>query len=581
MSRWTYLPPRLVILGLITLALWASADPLTEMIVVNSIENRTGGKVDVAQLRCSLGNQKLYLKEVVLSDPDDASRNLLQADMAYLNFDADALWRRQLVVTDGQTSRLMFGTPRAPAGPKALDLTNEKLPASDFVPDTTQELGQAWVDSLILPNNQLTKVAELETTQANDRIVASWDKELQQIAQTVIEIKKLTADLNDLASHDQSANNPLRRKWQGNSYIRLQNMETQNENVAAKLETLRERLRNDVATIEAAQQVDAQKISKSVTAMKLDGDQLSNLLLADMHSDFVNQSIEMLKWFRNARPEISRDFAPKSKRGVDVHIKGTKAAPSCLVKKIEINGEGRLLGQHFDFSGNAYNLSTEPELLDEPARFEIHAQGQQHAAVACTFDYADEKPVDTIKITCPELNLGEQILGDKESLQLTLGDSNKISAEVNLTSAGDKIAGTIKLRYTDVALHVDSLNHFAGGRVAALQMNEGVTAIRNFESVITITGDDSKVVFESQSDLGQQFASAINKTLKRRTGNTIQQQLDALQAVKTQAVDQLQSRVETQLQRLQAAISGNQSRIANLESATKVQNGLRGLRRFE
>ena len=581
MSRWTYLPPRLVILVLISLALWASADPLTRMIVVNSIENRTGGKVDVTQLRCSIGNQKLYLKEVVLSDPDNASRNLLQADMAYLDFDANALWRRQFIVTDGQTSRLMFGTPRSMATPKSLAEAQEQPPVTDLMADTTAEIGQAWLDSLVLPNNQLTKVGELQTTQANERIVASWDQELQQVAQSVVEIKKLTADLNEVASHDQSANNPLRRKWQGNSYIRLQEMETQNKSVSAKVKTLRERLRNDVATIERAQQADAQKISKSVTAMKLDGDQLSNLLLADVHAGFVNQSIEMFKWFRNARPEISRDFAPKSPRGVDVHIKGTKATPSCWVKKIEINGEGRLLGQHFDFSGNAYNLSTEPELLKEPATFEFHAQGQQHAAVACTLDHSDQEPVDTIKITCPELKLGEQSLGDKNSLQLTLGDSNKVSAEVNLTSAGDQIAGTIKLRYTDVALHVDSLNSFAGGRVAALQMNEGVTAIRNFESVITISGDHDKIVFESQSDLGQQFASAINKTLQKRSGNSIKQQLDSLQAIKTQAVDQLESRVESQLQRLQAAISGNQSRIANLEAATETHNGLRGLRRFE
>ena len=50
MSRWSYLPSRLVILGLILLALWASADPISQMIVVRSIENRTGGKVEVAQL---------------------------------------------------------------------------------------------------------------------------------------------------------------------------------------------------------------------------------------------------------------------------------------------------------------------------------------------------------------------------------------------------------------------------------------------------------------------------------------------------------------------------------------------------
>ena len=580
MSRWTYLPPRLVILGLISLALWAGADPLTRMIVIGGVENRTGAKVDVAQLRCSLGNQKMYLKELVLADPDDATRNLLQADMAYLEFDSNALWQRELVITDGQTSRLMFGTPRVPTQRKPA-LAQDESPATEQVTNTTKRLGQAWLDSLILPNNQLTKTDDLETAQATQRIVAAWDSELKQVAQTVVEIKQLTAGLNELATHDQSDNNPLRRKWQGNSYIRLQDMETQNQNVAAKVESLRKRLQSDIATIEQAEKVDAQKISNSLTAMELDGDQLSNLLLADLHADFVNQSVEMFKWFRNARPEISRDFAPKSQRGVDIAIKGTKPNPGCWIKKIEINGEGRLLGQHFDFSGNAYNLSTEPELLEEPATFEIHAQGKQHAAVACTLDQSNENSVDTIKISCPQLNLGERTLGDKDSLQLTLGNANKVSAEVDLTSSGDQIAGTITLHYSDVALHVDDMNNFAGGKAAALQMNEGVTEIGSFKSVIRISGDQHKVAFESQSDLGRQFAKAINKTLQRRTGNSIQQKLDKLQAIKTQAVNQLQSRVENQLQQLQAVISSNQTRIANLETVTKAQNDLRGLRRFE
>jgi len=471
MSRWSYLPSRLVILGLILLALWASADPISQMMVVRSIENRTGGKVQVAQLRCSIGKQKLYLKDLVLSDPEHASRNLLQADMAYLDFDASALWRRQLVVTDGQTSRLMFGTPRS-SGQSETFAQTDKENATKWVGSSTEKLGQTWIDNLVLPNKKLSKITELQTTQANKRIVEVWGQRLQQMAKTVVDIKKLTAELNQLAVEDQSANNPLRRKWQGASNSRLQEMETQNTKVAVQIESLREQLREDVAAIEQAHVADVQKVSSSITALKLDGDQLSDLLLEELHADFVNQSVDLFHWFRQVRPEISSDFALKPQRGVDIPIKGSVARPDCWVKKIEINGEGRLLGQHFDFSGNAYNLSTEPELLDEPATFEIHAQGKQHAAIICKLDRTQTEPIDSVKITCPELSLGERTLGHENSIQLTLGGANKVFAEVDLKSVGEQVSGTIKLRYSNVALHVDSLNDFAGGRVAALQMNE-------------------------------------------------------------------------------------------------------------
>ena len=583
MSRWSYLPSRLVILGLIFVALWASADPISQMMVVRSIENRTGGKVEVAQLRLSLGNQKLYLKDLVLSDPEHASRNLLQADMAYLDFDASALWHRQLVVTNGQTSRLMFGTPRSSGQSEMLSPADKENETSRGVTSSTEELGQTWIDNLVLPNNKLSKITELQTTQANKQIVAAWGQRLQQMAKTVVDIKKLTAELNQLAVEDQSANNPLRRKWQGASSSRLQEMETQNRSIAVQMESLREQLRKDVAAIEQAHVADVQKVTSSITALELDGEQLSDLLLEELHAGFVNQSVELFQWFRKVRPEISNDFAAKRQRGVDIPIQGSLARPDFWVKKIEINGEGRLLGQHFDFSGDAYNLSTEPELLDEPATFEIHAQGKQHAAIFCKLDRTQAEPIDSVKITCPELSLGERSLGHENSIQLTLGDSNKVFAEVDLKSVGEQVSGTIKLRYSNIALHVDSLNDFAGGRVAALQMNEGVAAIDNFESVITISGDQNKIVFESQSNLGKRFATAMNSTLKQRTGNTIQQQLDELLVLKKQIVDQLQSQVENQLEQLQAAISNNQTQIAKLESVTKSSDGdqLRGLRRFE
>ena len=579
MSRWTYLPPRLVILGLILVALWASADPISRLAVVRSIENRTGGKVDVSQIRCSISNQKIYLKELVLADPTHSDRNLLQADMAYLDFDASALWRRQLVITGGQTSRLMFGTPRSNVQSESLLEPVEKRTGSNLVVNSSEALGQVWLDNLVVPDNPISASVDLQTINANQRVVAFWDQELKQVAKTVVDIKELAAELNELAFEDQSANNPLRRKWQGASSNRLSEMETQNKNVATEVERLRKRLDRDVMAIEQAYLVDAQKISGSTTAFELDGDQLSDLLLEDLHADFVGQAVEMFQWFRTVSPEISHDFVQKSQRGVDIPVQGNHARPSCWVKKLKINGEGRFLGQHFDFSGNAFNLSTEPELLDEPATFEFHAQGKQHAAVICTLDRTQTDPIDAVKVTFPTLNLGERKLGHKNSMQLTLGDSNSVFAEINLRSVGEQITGTIKLRYSDIALHVDSLNEFAGGRVTALQMNEGVTEIDSFESTINISGDQSKVVFDSQSNLGQRFAVVINNTLKRRTDHSIKQRFAELQAIKKQAVEQLQSRVESQLQRLQDAISNNQSRLANLETLTEPDSGLRGIRR--
>ena len=116
MSRWTYLIPRIIILILILTAIWLGRDSLIQKLLIREAQNITGAQVEIAQIHSSISNNKLFFKDLKIADPRNPMKNLVQADMAYVQVDPEHLLRRRLVIKQGRTSELIFGAPRTASG---------------------------------------------------------------------------------------------------------------------------------------------------------------------------------------------------------------------------------------------------------------------------------------------------------------------------------------------------------------------------------------------------------------------------------------------------------------------------------
>ena len=180
---------------------------------------------------------------------------------------------------------------------------------------------------------------------------------------------------------------------------------------------------------------------------------------------------------------------PKSKRGLDLKIPLAKKTPGLLIKSIDIEGEGRFANRHTKFAGTAFNLSSHPHLLDQPASFELRAQGDQHVIVNCVLDRRSERSIDSLNIVCPDLEIRDsQILGEPNSLQVTMGPRSRIQGDIKIQAIDNQLSGEIIFRRSNVALHVDKLNSLAGGDDTALKINQGLSGLNQFESRIQISG---------------------------------------------------------------------------------------------
>ncbi len=543
MRRWTYLIPRLIIIAMIGLAVWLSADSLLRRALIANAEAVTGAKVEVGQLRLNLDEGKVFLEELQFADPRNTDLNLFQADMAYLDVDLTSLLRRKIKITGGRTSDLRFGSPRTssgqlPAGSAATAPTplqtdsDSPLLASPQVDqrETEFELSEPesrWLDSLqeqIVTNDS----PKLQSSEAVQTLAADWAPRLAEAKQNVQQINEQIERLKE--SFGKQDSNPLRQDFDDAS-SQLKTLLKQMSTFRNKLEAMRSQADADKVKLTAAQRADRLAIEQLASIQSFDGETITQLLLARSQRERVDEIIRWFRWFRNSVPDFERDFRPLPGRGVNVAIPpldGKTVQPDFLVEDLEIEGAGHFAGQFLNFAGKLKHLSSQPKFHTEPTSFDLRAQGKNHFVVNCELDRRNGSPTDTLEVRCPDLQIVQSPLGSNRSVLITVGPNIKLQADVRLKAIGESLAGDLVFRHSNVSLHVDQLHSLAGGTEMALRLNQELSACDQFETRISLSGTMSDYTMNLESDLGARFAQSMNEVssdIQRQRVATQQQRL--------------------------------------------------------
>ena len=118
MVRFSYLIPRIIIIALIVTGVFMSQDPLLQRLSIQRLENMTGAKAEIGELKFDPATGKLMIKEFALADPHSPMRNFFQTDIAYLDVDLKHFPDGQVVIKDGSVEGLVL--PFAPRGQPAI-----------------------------------------------------------------------------------------------------------------------------------------------------------------------------------------------------------------------------------------------------------------------------------------------------------------------------------------------------------------------------------------------------------------------------------------------------------------------------
>ncbi len=572
MVRWAYLVPRIVILALITLAVWVGSDPLIHRVVLSNLQNATGAKVDIGHLRYSLSNQKAYLKELAFADPRLPMRNLLQAEMAYLELDADRLLHRQVVIERGEASRVVFGAPRTVSGdlpgfPTPLELEEFEWNPREF--GSIEEIGLAWLDQLPANNTTALTVENLELVQIAQELSGQWKTQLRSLTESIATLKQERTDLSKATSDD---GNPLRRN-QVNAKSGFEKLAQQSKSIQARLIDLERVALSDRDRLSLAFSRDFHKVRQSFAATSFESDSVSKLLLTEFQEKRVSEIVGWFKWFRSVVPDPETDFQPKRQRGENLRLPGIDPKPGFLIKSIDVEGEGRFANRHMNFAGIARNLTSAPTLHDQPASFELRAQGDQHLIVSCTLDRRDEMPIDSLNVVCPDMELDEQLLGEKNSMLVTMGPANRIQADIQINATGNQLSGELVFRHSNVSLHVDKLHEIIGGSDAALRLNQGLASVDRFETRVTLSGTIDDYDYQFQSDLGSRFANAANQLLDHHREQEIELRKNELEKLLAKELMKLNNEILPEIRKLGALLEQERVEIASRQNSQSQGQG--------
>lgn len=116
MIRWSYVLPRLAVLAAGALFVAFGLDPLIRWGLFWGGQKMLGAKVEIAAVRTSLPRGRIRLQGLQVANPKAPLKNLFQAEQLLLDFDANALLRRRLVVDQAYVSGLKIDGERTESG---------------------------------------------------------------------------------------------------------------------------------------------------------------------------------------------------------------------------------------------------------------------------------------------------------------------------------------------------------------------------------------------------------------------------------------------------------------------------------
>ena len=365
MIRWKFLLTRLLIVAGVLMLLRWGLGPVARYVSQRAIEAATGARADIAEAEIGLFPPRLRFADVRVADPrtGKSDRDAWRADSIELEIDGDALLRRRWVARRGRISGLQIGSRRDTSGhfkpPPDADI--EKSPATSSM---LSQLVRGGVDGLDAQASAL--VDELETVRRSRAIREKWESEFETLASRGKQLERQIRELRDQAK---SVDNPLRDLPQfERALTRANEVRGELTAVKQKIDSLPERFRADLASLEEAKRIDLERVDRYVPGDLSEGGEFG----VEVVRAAVRQRLEQFRGYLERGRELAgyTVVSPQADRvrGETFDLLGENRPPQVLVRHCEVSGLMRSGGRTYAVSGVVENLTPSPQRLREPTR---------------------------------------------------------------------------------------------------------------------------------------------------------------------------------------------------------------------
>lgn len=552
--RFGYLAPRVAALVVIVCLLEVGASWGLHSAATGGGSRLVGAAVEVDSTRVALFDTRATLRGLRAADPNRPMRNLFEADLIEIDFDADALLRRSAVAERGVVRGLRFGGDRETSG-ALIETGDGESPLGPKIATNgaATAAAQAWIEDLSAKLSS-DLADDLESTRLVEAMAQRWPERYASLVDAANALRADAEILRDEAN--EARRNPLRHaNFFTTLPARTSGLQQRLAALHADASTLPQEFAADRAALDAARRHDEQMLRERLRIGSLDPESIAAALVDERVASAIGEVIGWLRWARSAMPAEDDARATPARRGEDIRFAGVRPRPDLLVRELALQGTVNLAGRPVELNGLVTDFTTQPARHDAPTRMIFQTGGPAPLAIRATLDRAST-PIDELEITCPALDLPKTRIGAGESLAIEIAPSTaRLEALVRVT--GDALTGDIRLMQDDVRLDA----HAGQGapdlaKRLSVSLDQGLRGRTQAETVLTLSGTLDRPRLRLQSTLAPAIVRAVEDSFR----GVAEQEANRALAKARGAVDSrlagLESRLAESGHALTAALDG-------------------------
>ncbi len=557
MIRWKYAIPRLLLVSVVLLLIGLGLNPLLKWGIETLGEQVFSTRVDIGHLDASLSKAEIRIDDFAVANPKADHTNLFDADHVTLSLDTNALLSRKFVVQEGHVQGLRLHGERdedaRPVDHWQWNVNGDRL----------QHEADLWLDTLstTLGEQLENEVAELDSVKLAKDLLESWPEEYKQLEARVQAVKARVESLRTLfRTRPESIAAGLQHYQK--TLAELEQLQQEMGDLAEQIDRLPDRIESDREAILVATQQDVRTLEERFESIRLDQETITNYFLGPEMGRRVVTVAEWVRWVRSHLPEEEPEMADERHRGENILFAGRRPQPDFLIKSLCFDGETSINGKTYSFAATAAGLTTQPRLFGHPA--EIHALlvGDVTFEVHARLDRTGATPVDQIVINCPDLTVPEMSLGREDAVALAVRPGNT-HLWIGITLSGDRIAGTMLLKQSDLELTPTVAEPFGGKRLAD-NLALATESLKQIEVQVDLAGSLDRPEWVVRSNLGANLTEGLNRAAVAELEYRRDQATQLVHERVDKELNKFRNRLVTDEEILQARLKLSESEIQQL-----------------
>lgn len=454
-----------------------------------------GAQIDLDSANLSLGEEKLTLSKLAITNPKKPMSNAIQVDYLELDVDASELAWNKVIVDKVQVTNLLLNTPRQSSGA----LTDHWLDVSDWQPmSEIQDLGAITADNLPEPDEILAR-EKLETLDAIEDFktsMATAEAELTEQLAALPDDAKMDSykkRFDDIKKSASGGNKLLGFLSKGKEFKELR--KDLKKDIAA-IKDFKSAIQNQRKVLTQQLQNVKNMPSKDFNRLKqkysFSGDGVANLVTTILGPQIGGWMKDGLGYYQLLQPYMTQMEGTDNEavqasqvltdRGRKIAFEDENPLPDYLIKAIDI-ATPEVTGE-LSINGNIKNLTTQPERWAEPLDINLNGTASflKNFVLSGVFDHRDAKSSsDNLKLGISGLDL-KSVMTSSEQSSPVKTNNGSVDINANVKIIDDALSTHINLNFKQLALEVVEAEPWVTTVV------DGISKLPEFEVVIELTG---------------------------------------------------------------------------------------------